>query len=125
MDKAERAKRLRKGFKANGGIPFPACVNQSLIRTTPIPNKGSGKALLIHYGVSGPGKRPEWVSKVNPTKASKWIRYATKESPLTRIARVLPMKLKPVLDRRTGKAIVEPCQSGQATLTMPIRLRFR
>jgi hypothetical protein len=52
MDKAERAERLRKAFRANGGIPMPLGAFQKVNRTAPIPNKGSGKPLALHFGVS-------------------------------------------------------------------------
>jgi hypothetical protein len=52
MDKEERAKRLRKAFKAAGGVPYPKLQRATTGKTKPIPNKGSGQPLALHFGIS-------------------------------------------------------------------------
>ena len=95
MDKDERAKRLRKAFRANGGIPLQFGIGQKVTGTEPIPNNGSGKPLPIHYGVSLGDNRPQWMDHADqPESAQLAIKRRTGPSPLLKIAARYSVRLE-------------------------------
>jgi hypothetical protein len=95
MDKEERAKRLRKAFRVNGGIPFPAGRVHEVNRTAPIPNNGPGKPLALHFGVSLADKFPIWIAQTEslPAEQLPLKRRRKGENPLMRIAVRYPVRL--------------------------------
>jgi hypothetical protein len=95
MDKDERAKRLRKALRANGGIIAPFRVVQKVTRTEPIPNKGAGKPLAFHYSVSLADKRCRWVMQHNIQRTEQLpLRRRRKgKTGLMKIADLYPVRL--------------------------------
>jgi hypothetical protein len=98
MDKIERAKRLRKGFRANGGIPMPLGLVQKVNRTKPIPNKGAGKPIGVHFGASMDASCPLWVGLTETLSKSHLPlkRRRKGKNPLMRIADLYPTRMAQV-----------------------------
>ncbi len=65
MDKQSRKDRLRERFKVLGGLPFPASRERSA-RTKPLPGRGPGKPLPVHFGASLAHSTPDWVARATP-----------------------------------------------------------
>jgi len=98
MDKAKQAEVLRKRFKALGGIPYSKTDQSRPGRTKAIPNKGTGKPLAVHYGVSLADKRPVWVGQTEtlPAQQLPLKRRRKGQNPLMRIAHLYPLRMPQV-----------------------------
>ena len=95
MDRAKRVELLRKAFKAAGGIPYLKEDRAGEERTKPIANKGPGKPLAIHFGITGAEKRPFWLERHTalPDKRLSPMRREKSANPLMIIAASYPVRL--------------------------------